>query len=598
MRAIRITLRVLLGILGGYALSAATSAAFALALHRLGGMDRAEATLLAGMFGFAFYLCVLLWALTTPALGRVATLRQSMGALHTWAGVVLGSVLFAVFWMGTLSVFDREIDRWMMPDTRLGPAPAVVLDAVARTVATLAPGAAQWSATLPTERTPTLQLRVPAPGGGSMVRHVDPSTGAVLDPTGTLGGSGFLFPFHFSLHLEWLDLGVWLVGLCGMAMLVLVVSGVIIHKRILRDFFMFRPSKALSRSSLDLHTAMGVLALPFHFIMPLSGLIIFFSVFFPGTWHAAFQGDRQAFNREAFGSYQRPKLGQPGPLASLDAMAAEAERSWGGGPPSFVRVLNAGDAASVVEVRRASRTEVSRNRDVVYFDGPSGAVLHHFGASPVGRVQTFLAGLHFVQFDHWLLRWLYFAGGISGCVMIATGFLFWLESRRAEHARRGWAGVRVVEALATGSVSGIILSTLCFLAANRLLPREATAAGLSRAQLEMAVFYLVWLASFGHAGWRVRAAWADQCTLIAAVAALLPPLNWVTTGDHPVRALGRGAFAVAGVDLVLLAMAAVAGVTARRLARRRTPELGRTPPVENAGLPGLDERAEREAAHG
>ncbi len=38
------------------------------------------------------------------------TFRASMGWLHTWAGVVLGGLLFAIFWMGTLSVFDREID--------------------------------------------------------------------------------------------------------------------------------------------------------------------------------------------------------------------------------------------------------------------------------------------------------------------------------------------------------------------------------------------------------------------------------------------------------------------------------------------------------
>ena len=47
------------------------------------------------------------------------TFRKSMAWLHTWAGVVMGSVLFAMFWMGTLSVFDREIDRWMNPGTRL-----------------------------------------------------------------------------------------------------------------------------------------------------------------------------------------------------------------------------------------------------------------------------------------------------------------------------------------------------------------------------------------------------------------------------------------------------------------------------------------------
>ncbi len=49
------------------------------------------------------------------------TFRASLNWLHTWAGVVLGGVLFAIFWMGTLSVFDREIDRWMAPMTPGSP---------------------------------------------------------------------------------------------------------------------------------------------------------------------------------------------------------------------------------------------------------------------------------------------------------------------------------------------------------------------------------------------------------------------------------------------------------------------------------------------
>ena len=39
-----------------------------------------------------------------------ADLRAAMGWLHTWAGLALGAILFAIFWMGTLSVFDREIE--------------------------------------------------------------------------------------------------------------------------------------------------------------------------------------------------------------------------------------------------------------------------------------------------------------------------------------------------------------------------------------------------------------------------------------------------------------------------------------------------------
>ena len=49
--------------------------------------------------------------------------RQSMAWVHTWFGLVLGVVLLVVFFFGALSVFDREIDRWAIPDTRFEPHP-------------------------------------------------------------------------------------------------------------------------------------------------------------------------------------------------------------------------------------------------------------------------------------------------------------------------------------------------------------------------------------------------------------------------------------------------------------------------------------------
>ena len=48
-----------------------------------------------------------------------STFRKRMSWVHTWVGLVICALLFAIFWMGTLAVFDREIDRWMMPMTRL-----------------------------------------------------------------------------------------------------------------------------------------------------------------------------------------------------------------------------------------------------------------------------------------------------------------------------------------------------------------------------------------------------------------------------------------------------------------------------------------------
>lgn len=508
------------------------------------------------------------------------TFRKSMAWLHTWAGVVIGSVLFAIFWMGTLSVFDREIDRWMMPGTRLAAdAPPVSLDRAAAAVAPLVPAyATQWRFDLPTPRVPVVRVSYRDGAGNTTTRYLDPANDTLIPDQGTKGGSGFIFPFHYSLHLKWMDLGEWLVGLAAMAMLVLLVSGVVIHKKIFAEFFTFRPKKRLQRSSLDLHNLTGVIGLPFHFVMTLSGLIIFIGIYFPQAHLGAYgSGDaaKAAYTSEAYGRYARPKANAPGTLASLDAMVDRAQREWGGGRPYFVRVWHPGDANSYVELRRSFTHDITMNLDQIYFDASTGAVLHRFEAAPVMTVQRFISGLHFIQFEHWTLRWLYFLAGLAGCVMIATGFVLWFEARRASHAKRGLAGVRVVEALTVASVSGIILATLAFFIANRLLPLGAAFAGWERAELEAWAFYLAWLGTLAHAAWRkanpaaepARRAWQEQCWAIAALAVLCVLLNALTTGDHLPRSLAQGQWAIAGMDGVLLATAALTALCARRLGR-------------------------------
>jgi uncharacterized iron-regulated membrane protein len=524
-----------------------------------------------------------------------ATFRKSMAWLHTWAGVVIGSLLLAIFWMGTLSVFDREIDRWMSPGTRLSPkldTEAVQLDGpITAQAQQLAQGASQWFLRLPSERVPAVELRWRNEATKTTERrYLHPQTGAVLAHTETLAGTGFIFPFHFNLHLKWKDLGYWLVGMAGMAMLVMVVSGVVIHRKIFADFFLFRPKKHIQRASLDLHNLTGVLAMPFHFVMALSGLVIFMGIYWPSSYSAAYPeakdvpAARQAFNKDGYGQYRRAAEGEPASnLASLDAMRAQARTQWQGGEANFIRVWHPGDKASYVELRRSYEDSVTMNLDQLYLDGVSGRVLYSFNSAPVMTVQRFISGLHFIQFRHWTLRWLYFAAGLAGCVMIATGFIFWLESRRASHAQKGLAGVRLVEALAIGSITGIVIATLAFFVTNRLLPLDAQFAAQDRAALEMWAFYLVWLATFAHAAWRradpatqpARRAWREQCLAIAALAILAVVLNGVTTGDHVAATLARGYWPVAGMDVMLLAVAGLASWCFQRLGSAQ-PQANRT----------------------
>ena len=44
--------------------------------------------------------------------------RPAMAWLHTWAGLIVGWVLFAVFVTGTASYYKDDISRWMRPELR------------------------------------------------------------------------------------------------------------------------------------------------------------------------------------------------------------------------------------------------------------------------------------------------------------------------------------------------------------------------------------------------------------------------------------------------------------------------------------------------
>ena len=78
------------------------------------------------------------------------TFRQAMTWMHTWLGLVLGFVLMVVFFFGSLSVFDREIDRWAIPQTRFEPQPMPSFDQVLRPLmAQIEPSAVEYAAKMP-----------------------------------------------------------------------------------------------------------------------------------------------------------------------------------------------------------------------------------------------------------------------------------------------------------------------------------------------------------------------------------------------------------------------------------------------------------------
>lgn len=366
-----------------------------------------------------------------------------------------------------------------------------------------------------------------------------------------------------------MNLGEWIVGLASMAMLALCVTGVIIHRKIFVEFFTFRSRAKPRRMLLDLHNLSGVLGLPFHIFLTFSGLVILGATYFPAGVNSIYLNTRAYFFESNGLSFLSVKHGKPGaPVISLDETAARARLLWGGETPHLVLVANPGMTTSRIAFFRGNEKQVVIDRDVIAFNGSTGEFLSRSShLTPIMRSQRFLNGLHLIEFHHWVLRWIYFLLGLGSCVLIATGFLFWMESRRKKQEKQ--IGFRLVEAIASGSITGIILATLGFLIANRLLPSDAHLLGLERSALEVQVFYFVWLATFLHGWVRPRQVWFGQSAAIALLAFTAVILNWITTGDHPLRTLThRYLWPVAGMDIVLLAGGALGLLIAVFLFRR------------------------------
>ncbi|MBF0863065.1 PepSY-associated TM helix domain-containing protein [Gluconobacter kanchanaburiensis] len=510
--------------------------------------------------------------------------RRSMGWMHTWAGVVLGSILFAIFWMGTLSVFDSEIDSWMEPATRLpaatSPLPLETFRPSLNDAITAK--AAFWNVIMPDDRQAVVHVHYRT-RQKFITREFDPVTGKELPNSGTLGATGFIFPFHYTLEIRLMNIGEWVVGLASMSMLALCVTGIIIHRKIFSEFFTFRPNKNSKRLLLDIHNMAGVLGLPFHIILTFSGLIILSATFFPSNVKAVYPNPRDYFFEVNGLTFLPIKSGKTGaPVASLDKAALFARKVWAGAEPHTILVVNPGTTTSRMAFFRECDRQVVVDRDVISFEGPTGK---YFSRSPtphlIIRAERFLSGLHLIQFHHWALRWFYFILGLGSCVLIGTGFLFWLETRRK--TQNNTFGFRIVEGLTSGSVTGIIIATLIFFVANRLLPPDAYLFGHDRATLEVWSFYLSWLATFLHGWMRPRQMWIEQSTTIGVLALLAALLNWITTGDHPLRTLfHRYLWPVAGMDGVLVVGAALALITSMRLSRRaRLPNTLRIPSGEH-----------------
>lgn len=532
--------------------------------------------------GIAILLGVGLWLAMRGGGVMKGSFRQSMAWLHTWSGLVVGWVLFAVFVTGTASLYRSDISRWMRPELALAaPMDGKALGAAAeRAVAYLsthAPKSRAWFIGMPQPDRPVLDLFWRTrPGEPPGEVQLDPQTGAVASVRDTQGGD-FLYLFHFELHMPPLW-GRWIVAICTMIMLVAMISGIVTHRRIFADFFTFRRGKAPRRSWLDAHNVTGVLALPFHLMITYTGVVTLATIYMPWGVTAAYQGNTQAFFAEA--GWITTSRSPAGKQAALIPVGPVVERAVATVPEPLERITitNPGDATATIVAVFEEPHGISHEHPQIAFDGVSGAELEilNGGLDPAAKTFTTMVGLHEAHFAGTALRLLFFLCGLMGSAMIATGLVLWSLARLPKPGERPFFGLRLVQALNIGSVAGLPAAVAVFFLANRLLP----AGFAGRSDWEIRAFFGAWILAALIPSFRpYRRAWSEMLLVVSALCLATIAADVVTIERHPLVSLGVGDPLFLWFDTAFLAFAALFAVAARKVAVYEAPARAGDPSV-------------------
>ncbi|REE00448.1 PepSY-associated TM helix domain-containing protein [Marinoscillum furvescens] len=366
---------------------------------------------------------------------------------HTVSGLVISVALYVIFFAGSISFFRDDIINWERDQPIIHHTlMAVDFDALMDTLEARHElyGRTVTLSQIHQERRVTVDISPSAdtsvsPGARRRAFfYHDPVTQKSYSYFEDFTLGEFIYRLHFFAQIPY-PYGYLLSGFVALFFLFAIVTGVIIHwKKIVTNFFVFRPGKKLKTIWTDAHTALGVLGLPFQFVYAMTGaaLIIGGTVMLgmAGEYFFEGQSDKAA---EALEVSVDPKPFEYNPTPydfSYNELMNELVGRWEHVLVDQVQIQNYGDASMqlIVNVAPEVKHKMLGFGQIVYdFHLQKMRVLHEpFHKPPfVSAFQSLMIQLHYGNFGGYALKVLYFLFGIITCFVILSGVLIWVEAR-------------------------------------------------------------------------------------------------------------------------------------------------------------------------
>ncbi|MBA2723428.1 MAG: PepSY domain-containing protein, partial [Methylibium sp.] len=256
----------------------------------------------------------------------------------------------------------------------------------------------------------------------------------------------------------------WIVGFLGVAMFFLIVSGTVIHRKVLKELFTLRWGRSFRLIASDFHKAAGVWGLLFHGVIAFTGAWLGLAPVFERAYEhllpsrpATVSVARTAMSAASAvrpepvalpaasagaGALARAEDGGGRRALSLDALMHQAARDVPGFLPRMVS-LRGGEGEggrATVAFNGPLRDSLFANASVRY-DAATGALQDKRDPRQRGFWSQFnglMEPLHFGDFGGLVLKWVYFLLGLTPAALSLSGTLIWIDRRK--HRRAGQTG--------------------------------------------------------------------------------------------------------------------------------------------------------------
>ncbi|MCD7098548.1 PepSY-associated TM helix domain-containing protein [Stenotrophomonas sp. MMGLT7] len=497
---------------------------------------------------------------------KAATLRSFL-AVHSWVGLIAGMALFIAFYAGAITVFSHQLNDWPRPAAGTASAPedpVPAAQALMDAVLAQHPRAAEsFFLVLAGEHGPVPRLYwyEQTPQGDFGHLFEPGADGAPRELPWRNGFVDFLYDLHFTAGLP-RTFGTYLFGVVSILYGLALVSGVVIYAPVLlKDLFALRPGRNVKRLWQDAHNAIGMLSLPFHVVFAWSGAVLCLGLLLLSPFQYLVFGERLMpllqVDFELTPHVEAAAV--PAQMLPVAELLARARAASPGLRPDSLSYHDAGDANARAEVYGSNDQRRLNTLGGVALEAATGKVLRvmepHTMSPGVASLRG-LQALHFGNFGHAPVQWLYFLLGLAGAFLFYSGNLLWVEARRKRRQPGQPVRTQVMARLTVGVCLGCIAGVSALFVAARLLPPGQ----------EKYVYYAVFLASVLWALLRPTARGACELLLACALLTALVPLVSLHGGGGLAVPWRSGTVLMVDLFALLLAWSywSMARATARR----------------------------------